>query len=479
MNLRKLCFIVLAVLVFCQMGLAQTNVQKVATKVMQTGKSMPVVTAASVPAGHSRPLLWMAGKIAATQPMAMPSFCNKPWPYGYIFCPNAVQTAYSISKIIGANGGAGEVIAIVDAFHYSLVESDFAYFNTRMGLPQCTKASGCFQDLDQYGNDAANTTCGADPNWELETMLDVEYAHAMAPNAKIVLVEGCTNFDSDLYQAEMTAYGLADVVSNSWGGGEDPGETGSDWIFNVNKPLLFASGDKGAPAIYPCTSIYNTCVGGTTLYVNSSYQRILEAGWGDSGGGCSIVEPLPAFQFNNGVSVCAPYRAAPDISADADPASGVAVWDSLNSGSAYWYIVGGTSLAFFQHFTHAADRSQPRFERGLQAQVHRIVGLAEILAALRVPDDHVGHAQTQQHGGGNLTRIGAVCLPVDILHADCGVTPARAFDRGLDGRIRRANDDLIPAVASDQGQEVAKEISRFVRSFIHLPVAGNHFFSHE
>lgn len=202
MNLRKLLVISLAVLVLCQIGLAQTAVQKLSAKVMQTGKAMPVVPAATVPAGHSRPLLWLAGRVAAAQPSAMPGFCNNYWTNGYIFCPNGISTTYGVSKILNANVGAGMTIAIVDAFHYSRVESDFAYFNTRMNLPPCTKANGCFQDLDQFGNDATNTTCGANPNWELETMLDVEYAHAMAPNAKIILVEGCTNYNSDLYQED-------------------------------------------------------------------------------------------------------------------------------------------------------------------------------------------------------------------------------------------------------------------------------------
>ncbi len=104
-----------------------------------------------------------------------------------------MQIAYGINDIAFANGGAGMTIAITDAFHYANNSSDLDFFNSEMGLPPCTKASGCFTNLDQNGNDATHTTCGSDSGWELETMLDIEWAHAMAPNAKILLVEGCTN----------------------------------------------------------------------------------------------------------------------------------------------------------------------------------------------------------------------------------------------------------------------------------------------
>jgi len=215
-----------------------------------------------------------------------------------------------------------------------------------MGLPPCTKASGCFQDLDQNGNDATYTQCGSDSGWELETMLDLEYAHGIAPNAKLILVEGCTNYNSDLIPAEQTAIRLTDVVSNSWGAGEWAGELGLDPFYFSPKPLLFASGDDGAPAIYPCTSPNVSCIGGTSLQVDLvTLKRVNETGWPGSGGSCSLFEPAQVWQINNGVTLCYSFRAAPDISAIAADTSEVAVLDSSDGVSHTYWRVWGTSLA--------------------------------------------------------------------------------------------------------------------------------------
>jgi subtilase family serine protease len=173
-------------------------------------------------------------------------------------------------------------------------------------------------------------------------MLDLEWAHAMAPGAKLVLVEGCTNSFADLATALTTAVGMADIISNSYGSLEFGGETGLDSVYNVNKPILFSSGDNGTPTSYPCASPYVTCVGGTTLNVNGAFQRVSETGWAGSGGGCSQFEAKPSYQSGNGITVCSSTRATPDIAAIADPATGVAVWDSGNGG---YFLVGGTSLA--------------------------------------------------------------------------------------------------------------------------------------
>ena len=214
-----------------------------------------------------------------------------------------------------------------------------AKFNTDMGLPPCTKASGCFTNVDQNGG---QNFCGPNAGWELETMLDLEWAHAMAPGAKLVLVEGCTNSFANLATAVTTAVGMADIISNSYGSLEFGGETGLDPTFNVNKPILFSSGDNGTPTSYPCASPYVTCVGGTTLNVNASFQRISETGWAGSGGGCSQFEAKPGYQSGNGITVCSSDRATPDIAAIADPAPELLVWDSGNGG---YFLVGGTSLA--------------------------------------------------------------------------------------------------------------------------------------
>ena len=358
MNFRRLLLITLAVLVICQLGWAQQKAdytRDVAIRAQQLGHGLPLVPKSAIGPGQSRPFIWIGGLVTeGLTPKVgtnIPSVCNTLRSYGTLMCPNGLQTAYGVpfknTPAGRLNDGTGLTIGIVDAFHYANAEADLAANTANLGLPACTKANGCFKDLDQYGNDATNTTCGdaVSNGWATEIMLDLVYAHAMAPGAKLILVEGCTNYNSDLYQAVTTAVGLTDIVSNSWGEGEDPSETADDVVFNVNKPLLFASGDSGTPAIYPCASPYVTCIGGTTLQINfTTLQRTNETGWAGSGGGCSAYEAIPGYQSGNGVNLCSPHRALPDIAADGSDQSPVLLYYS-GSGTLLGYRVWGTSLA--------------------------------------------------------------------------------------------------------------------------------------
>lgn len=354
---RTLLIFCLALLVLPQFVLAQTasTVQQLAVVARSVPHGLPVVPAKSVAAGHARPTVWVADYVGKplVQPNLpvkpnLPSFCNVTNSRGgFNWCPNALQIAYDVNNIVAANGGAGMTIAIVDAFHYKNVESDLAFFNSEMGLPACTKASGCFSNLDQNGNDASTTTCASNGGWELETMLDVEWAHVMAPNAHIMLVEGCTNSFDDLAAAVQTAVSKgADVVSNSYGAGEFAGESTLDSQYFHAVPILFSSGDDAAAGkSYPCASSNVTCVGGTRLMPKSStdFHRGTETGWVDSGGGCAIAEePVPSWQSNNGVGLCGATRNMPDIAAVGDPDTGVIVYDSGNGGH---FRVGGTSVS--------------------------------------------------------------------------------------------------------------------------------------
>ncbi|HVP53663.1 MAG TPA: S8 family serine peptidase [Candidatus Eisenbacteria bacterium] len=349
MNIRRLLFITLAVLVVCQLGWAQqaSVVKNLALRAEQLGHGLPVQPASATPAGFYRPYVWVGGTLVKgmTQNVkpALPAFCNTAHAYGFLYCPNALQVAYGVpfknTPAGRLNDGTGLTIVIVDAFHYANNEADLNQFSSDMGLPPCTKASGCFTNVDQNGG---QNFCGGNANWELETMLDLEYAHAMAPGAKLVLVEGCTNSYGDLFTAVATGIGMGDILSNSYGSGEFGGETGFDPILNVNKPILFSSGDTGTPAQYPCASPYVTCVGGTSLQVNAAFQRTSETGWSGSGGGCSAFEAKPAYQSLNGITYCSSERAVPDIGAIAADTSEVAVLDSGNGG---YFRVWGTSLA--------------------------------------------------------------------------------------------------------------------------------------
>jgi subtilase family serine protease len=325
--------LLLASQVFAQGAL--TPVERLAAIAESTGHAQPVMP--TVPPRHVRSFLWVVGGFKPGLPPTKPVNCNKNG-----FCPPSVAVAYGDPNVIGGNGGAGVTIAITDAFHYANNEADLNFFSTDMGLPACTHANGCFLNVDQNGG---TNFCGSDKGWETETMLDIEWAHAMAPNAKIVLVEGCTNDDSDLAAAVQTAVKLegANFVSNSWGEDEFPEEIqeDADWV-GLGVPLMFASGDSGAPAIYPCQSPYATCIGGTQLTLDANFHRTNETGWAGSGGGCSVYEPSQTFQTSNGVTLCGSNRAAPDVAAVASTASPVYIYDSGNGG---YGRVGGTSVA--------------------------------------------------------------------------------------------------------------------------------------
>lgn len=368
MNLRKLCLISFIVVLVCQLGFSQAVAAKSPAlnnlaKAQLTGKPMPLLPR-GISGMHMRPTTWVTGQKFSTKSSIKPSTVpGEPWFCDFnngsqmFVCPKGVQTAYG-TNFPGANGGAGMVIAILDFFSYPLAESALAQFNHDMGLPPCTAANGCFISLDlSNGNDGTGT------GWDLESMLDIEYAHAMAPKAKIVYVQGdpySWGYD-DLSIAALgcpaspycSTYGIAsspaaDLVSNSWTfkDGEIPW---FDPYLVLGKPLMFASGDSSAWPYYsvtgyPCTSVNATCVGGTSLYLNPNLTRNLETGWSGAGGGCSQNWAIPGWQGVVGSGVCSPNRAAPDVAAIADGNTPVGVYVGGAWGP-YYYGVGGTSVA--------------------------------------------------------------------------------------------------------------------------------------
>jgi len=362
--MRKFMLITLIVLVACQLGFAQTINRTLTTNAISTahatGKPLPVVPR-TVQQGKARPMIWVTGQKFTKGSLVAgePSFCDYNSGSQIALCPKGLQTAYQTTQILGANGGAGMVIAIVDFFSYPAAEANFAQFNADMGLPACTTANGCFQSVDVSGG-----YDGTGTGWDLESMLDIEYAHAMAPNAKIVYIQGnpYSYGDDDESVAALgcpaspycAGLGInytipaADVVSNSWTyyAGEIP-SLDNAWV--LGKPLLFASGDGSAfPAYsvisYPCTSANVTCIGGTGLYVNPNLSRLVETGWSGAGGGCSAAFGIPSWQGTHGSAVCSPYRAAPDIAAVADTNTPVAVY-LCNIYNCGYFGVGGTSVA--------------------------------------------------------------------------------------------------------------------------------------
>lgn len=256
--------------------------------------------------------------------------------------PASLRLVYSLPS-----SGGGGVIAVVDAFDYPTAENDLNVFSSTFNLPACTTANGCFKKVYASGRKPR-----ANCSWAQEAALDIEWAHAMAPGAKIVLVEAATNSFTDLFAAvdvatsEVTAGGGRGEVSMSWGGSEFSSEASNDFHFQNNGVVYFASsGDTGGANIYPSVSPFVVSAGGTSVNRDANGTFVSETGWSGSGGGPSKYEPKPAYQ--SGIAgTDAMQRSAPDFSFDADPNTGVSVYDSTScQGLSGWLVFGGTSVS--------------------------------------------------------------------------------------------------------------------------------------
>jgi subtilase family serine protease len=309
----------------------------------------PAIVAASGGEHYAHPYFHVRPTLNSTSPRGL--------------SPATIKAAYSFSTSTGA--GVGKTIAIVDAYDDPTAKADLDWFNQTFGLPVFPTCGGsvtttCFQKVNQTGGSAYPRT---NAGWALEIALDVEWAHAIAPGAKILLVEATTNSFTNLLAAEGYANGHADYVSNSWGSSEFSGENSNDSSFAAGKAFV-SSGDAGLPAEYPSSSPNVISVGGTTLHFDSSGNFTGETGWSGGGGGCSTYESATTAQLNFAGTVsqpgysqvnCGGQRATPDVSLDADPASGVSVYDTTRyQGITGWFTVGGTSASSPMTAGHAA-----------------------------------------------------------------------------------------------------------------------------
>jgi len=254
------------------------------------------------------------------------------------------------------NATAGSrAIAIVDAFDDPNAAADLQTFSTQFGLPPITPSN--FQVVfAPHGAFPPGVCTGpatkppTDPSggWELEESLDIEYAHGMAPGAKIYLVEAQSNSLLDLFCAVSVANSLVSSagggeISMSWGSGEFSVEKLADPIFTTPGVVYFASTGDSAGTSYPASSPNVVAVGGTSVSRDSVTGKFLgENVWQETGGGPSPFEPVPSYQAG-----IVTRRSTPDVVADANPTSGAWVLDSFNPppGCQCWYIVGGTSLS--------------------------------------------------------------------------------------------------------------------------------------
>ena len=235
-----------------------------------------------------------------------------------------------------------QTIAVVDAYNDPNIASDLATYDSYYNLPPCTTNNGCFAKVNQTGGTSYPKN---NSGWSLEISLDVETAHEICQNCKILLVEANSSSMANLGAAVNEAVALgATEISNSYGSSEYSGEVADqNSYFNHPGVVITASaGDGGYGVEFPAASQYVTAVGGTTLNLTSANTYAGESAWSSTGSGCSTYVAKPSWQTDSG---CA-NRTVADVSADADPNTGAAVYDSVRySGQSGWFQVGGTSLS--------------------------------------------------------------------------------------------------------------------------------------
>lgn len=305
----------------------------------------------------------LSASIGSLKTVAMPTMAAMKKSLGYShpvgLTPIQVRNAYSFNNIDfgGVPGdGAGQTIAIIDARNDPTIASDLAVFDQTFGLP----APPSFTVVNQAGGVKLPKS---NRSWAQEIAIDVEWAHAIAPAANILLVEAKTS--SDLSTAIDYARHVpgVSVISVSADGKEFNTEALADELLttppgHVGITFVFASGDEGAKAEYPSASPYVLSVGGTSLHVSSSGQYLGESVWEFGGGGLSKYEGVPSYQ--NGLGLTS--RATPDVTYDADPDTGFAVFDTYGSGG--WAQFGGTSIGAPQWAALIAIANQGRVLAG-------------------------------------------------------------------------------------------------------------------
>lgn len=264
-------------------------------------------------------------------------------PTGYN--PADLQSAYALPS---STAGAGQTIAIVDAYDDPKAESDLGVYRSQFGLPPCTTANGCFKKVNQSGG---STPPHANGSWAQEISLDLDMVSAVCPNCHILLVEASSTSFANLGTAVNTAVALgASAVSNSYGGGDSSSDASFDKSYYQRSGVAItaSTGDGGYGVEYPAASQYLTAVGGTSLVKAAGTARgWSETAWSGAGSGCSLYEVQPSWQGTvANISGLCGKRAVADVSAVADPNTGVSVYDSYSyRGQSGWLVFGGTSVS--------------------------------------------------------------------------------------------------------------------------------------
>ena len=298
-------------------------------------------------------------------PIALPSATATP---SSGLTPSKIMSAYGFNQLSSGLNGTGQTIAIVGAYHNPTLLQDLKTFSTTFGLPDPPS----FTVMSQTGSTTNLPANDPTNSWALESALDVQWAHALAPGANIVMVEANSSGFSDMMVAVKTAANLpgVSVVSMSFGTTEFATETFYDSYFKTPSghqgvTFVASSGDYGTPADYPAYSPNVLAVGGTTLTVSSTGTYVSESAWSGSGGGISQFKAQPAYQQGI-VTQSTTKRTAPDVSFDASTASSVPVISTYVYGTnTPWVQVGGTSFSAPAWGAIIATVNQARSQNGL------------------------------------------------------------------------------------------------------------------
>jgi subtilase family serine protease len=254
-----------------------------------------------------------------------------------------LESAYSLP----VSDGAGQTVALVDAYNDPTAESDLAVYRAEFGLPACTTANGCFTKVNEEGKKGSYPP--TDDGWAVEESLDLDMVSAACPNCHILLVEGTTPLVSDLAASVATAAKLgAHAISNSYGLDEFGGMQAYYADYHpAGAAVVASSGDGGFGATqFPAVAPGVTAAGGTSLYKSDNRRGWVEHAWDGSGSGCSAYVKKPAYQ--DAVSPHCTMRVTADVSSVADPDTGLAVYDTTPNPYGFkpgWIEVGGTSAA--------------------------------------------------------------------------------------------------------------------------------------
>ena len=313
---------------------------------------------------------------------ATPSATTTPNGYG----PSSLQSAY---RLPSSTAGSGQVVAIIDAYDDPNAEADMATYRSTYGLPACTTANGCFRKVGQSGT---STLPAADGGWAQEISLDLDMVSATCPLCGILLVEATSPTTANLGTAVNTAARLgAKAISNSYGGGESSSDPTYDSQYYNHPGIMItaSSGDGGYGVEYPAASKYVTAVGGTSLSTSTNARGWTESAWSGAGSGCSAYDTKPSWQADTGCS----KRTVADVSAVADPNTGVAVYDSYAyQGTSGWLVFGGTSA------------SSP-----IIASVYALAGNAATLTYGSYPYSHTGSLNAVTSGSNGTCGGSYLC----------------------------------------------------------------------